>query len=336
MTSGQVASIVLSSRSDGLPVDLGRDAVGGEHHGRAGRHLVELLDEDRAPRLEVGDDVLVVDDLLADVDRGAVEVERLLHGHDRAVDACAVAAGRGEQHGALGLVGAQDGRGAQVGRHGPESRDRRGRSRVGDVRSVTSPARRRLAAVPSLRDTTAEAPAPVRAVSNALSQWIGQLGAVWVEGQVTQFTRRPGLGTVFLTLRDPVAEVSVQVTCARTLFDSLNPPLVEGASVVVHARPTLLRRQRQPVAGRLRRPDGRPRRAARPARAPPPAAGRRGALRPGPQAPAALPAGLRRPGDRARLGRRARRARATRGAAGRRCGSRRRTPPCRASAPRSR
>ncbi len=92
--------------------------------------------------------------------------------------------------------------------------------------------------MPSLRDTTAEAPAPVRAVSNALSQWIGQLGILWVEGQVTQFTRRPGLGTVFLTLRDPVAEVSVQVTCARTLFDSLNPPLVEGASIVIRARPT--------------------------------------------------------------------------------------------------
>jgi exodeoxyribonuclease VII large subunit len=92
--------------------------------------------------------------------------------------------------------------------------------------------------VPSLRDTTAEAPAPVRAVSNALSQWISQLGAIWVEGQVTQFTRRPGLGTVFLTLRDPVAEVSVAVTCARTLFDSLNPPVVEGASIVIRARPT--------------------------------------------------------------------------------------------------
>lgn len=92
--------------------------------------------------------------------------------------------------------------------------------------------------MPSLRDATAESPAPVRAVANALSQWIGQLGAVWVEGQVTQFTRRPGLATVFLTLRDPVAQVSVQVTCSRTLFDSLNPPLVEGASIVCHSRPS--------------------------------------------------------------------------------------------------
>jgi exodeoxyribonuclease VII large subunit len=43
---------------------------------------------------------------------------------------------------------------------------------------------------------------------------------------------------VFLTLRDSVADISVPVTCPRTLFDSLNPPLVEGASVVVHAKPS--------------------------------------------------------------------------------------------------
>ena len=86
----------------GLAVHLGRDAVGGEHHGRAVGHLVELLDEDRAARLEVGDDVLVVHDLLADVDGCAVQVERLLDGDHRAVDAGAVAARRGEQHGLLG------------------------------------------------------------------------------------------------------------------------------------------------------------------------------------------------------------------------------------------
>ncbi len=41
-----------------------------------------------------------------------------------------------------------------------------------------------------------------------------------------------------MTLRDTVADISVPLTCQRTLFDSLNPPLVEGASVVVHARPS--------------------------------------------------------------------------------------------------
>lgn len=92
--------------------------------------------------------------------------------------------------------------------------------------------------MPSLRDATPESPAPVRAVANAVSQWIDRLGAVWVEGQLAQVTRRPGMATVFMTLRDAVADLSVTVTCQRSLFDSLNPPLVEGASVVVHAKPT--------------------------------------------------------------------------------------------------
>lgn len=92
--------------------------------------------------------------------------------------------------------------------------------------------------MPTLRDATQEAPAPVRAVANAVSQWIDQLGGVWVEGQLAQISRRPGINTVFMTLRDTVADISMPLTCQRTLFDSLNPPLVEGASVVVHARPS--------------------------------------------------------------------------------------------------
>jgi exodeoxyribonuclease VII large subunit len=86
-------------------------------------------------------------------------------------------------------------------------------------------------------ETSPTAPAPVRQIALAISQWIGRLGAVWVEGQMTQISRRPGVGTVFMTMRDSAADISVPVTCARTLFDSLNPPLVEGASVVIHAKP---------------------------------------------------------------------------------------------------
>jgi exodeoxyribonuclease VII large subunit len=91
--------------------------------------------------------------------------------------------------------------------------------------------------MPSLRDATAESPAPVRALALALTDWIGRLGTVWVEGQVTQVSRRPGLQTVFLTLRDTHADVSVPVTCPRSLVDSLDPPLVEGGSIVVLGRP---------------------------------------------------------------------------------------------------
>ncbi|MGZ4593200.1 MAG: exodeoxyribonuclease VII large subunit [Actinomycetes bacterium] len=87
-------------------------------------------------------------------------------------------------------------------------------------------------------ETTPEQPAPVRQIANLVAGWIDRLGAVWVEGQVAQLSRRQGMNTVFLTLRDAVADVSVSVTCSRMLFDSLNPPVVEGASVVVHAKPT--------------------------------------------------------------------------------------------------
>jgi len=82
---------------------------------------------------------------------------------------------------------------------------------------------------------SAEQPLPVRTVARSISDWVGRLGRVWVEGQVTQLSRRPG--TVFLTLRDPVADVSLSVTCSRQVVESVVPPLEEGARVVVHAKP---------------------------------------------------------------------------------------------------
>jgi exodeoxyribonuclease VII large subunit len=87
-------------------------------------------------------------------------------------------------------------------------------------------------------ETSPQAPAPVRQIANAISGWVDRLGAVWVEGQIAQVNRRPGINTVFMTLRDSVADISVPVTCSRVLFDGLDPPLVEGASVVMHAKPT--------------------------------------------------------------------------------------------------
>jgi len=87
-------------------------------------------------------------------------------------------------------------------------------------------------------ETSPEQPAPVRQIAQAITGWVDRLGAVWVEGQVAQLNRRPGLATVFLTLRDSIADISVPVTCARSLVDSMNPPLVEGASVLMHAKPS--------------------------------------------------------------------------------------------------
>lgn len=86
--------------------------------------------------------------------------------------------------------------------------------------------------------TSPEQPAPVRQIATLIAGYVDRLGAVWVEGQIAQVNRRPGMSTVFLTLRDAVADVSVPLTASRALIDSLHPPLVEGAQVVVHAKPS--------------------------------------------------------------------------------------------------
>jgi exodeoxyribonuclease VII large subunit len=87
-------------------------------------------------------------------------------------------------------------------------------------------------------ETSPEHPAPVRQINQAIGSWIDRLGAVWVEGQVTQISRRGGMNTVFLTLRDKLADISVQVTTPRGVVDALPTPLVEGAQVVCHAKPS--------------------------------------------------------------------------------------------------
>ena len=86
-------------------------------------------------------------------------------------------------------------------------------------------------------ESSAEAPIPVRTVANAISQWVGRLGRVWVDGQLTEITRRPGTNTVFFVLRDPAADISLRVTAARQLVDGLASQLVEGSRVVVWAKP---------------------------------------------------------------------------------------------------
>jgi exodeoxyribonuclease VII large subunit len=86
-------------------------------------------------------------------------------------------------------------------------------------------------------NTSADTPLPVGEVSRLIGGWIDRLGAVWVEGQITQLSRRPGAGVVFLTLRDPSHDISINVTCYRQVFDAVADVVSEGARVVVHAKP---------------------------------------------------------------------------------------------------
>ncbi|PZF82434.1 exodeoxyribonuclease VII large subunit, partial [Micromonospora endophytica] len=85
--------------------------------------------------------------------------------------------------------------------------------------------------------SSSEEPWPVRVVSQKIGAWVARLGWVWIDGQVAQISRRPGASTVFLTLRDPSADLSLTVTTNRDVLDSGAPELREGARVVLHAKP---------------------------------------------------------------------------------------------------
>ena len=83
--------------------------------------------------------------------------------------------------------------------------------------------------------TSAESPVPVRTVLQLVGGWVSRLGRIWVDGEIAECARRGG--TVFLTLRDPAAAVSVRLVCTRAIFEATNPPPGEGARVVVYAKP---------------------------------------------------------------------------------------------------
>ena len=203
-------------------------------------------------RSSVCDDVLVVHDLLAHVDRRPVQLQGLLDGDDGPVDPGAVAAGRGEQHPPAAAAGAAPRRGRSVAGTAPGaavlwsavgSRCHRrwragppavgaGRADVHRRRCVTGPVLRsdgrrvpprRVASVstpradlpPTAGQTSAEQPWPVRLLTAKIAEYLAKAPAVWVEGQVVQLTRRPGQATCFLTLRDTDVDLSFSVTVAR-------------------------------------------------------------------------------------------------------------------------
>ena len=80
-----------------------------------------------------------------------------------------------------------------------------------------------------------EAPQPLRAVVGAVADWVGRLGAIWVDAQVIEIKRRAG-ATQFLTFRDRAAEVSAAITCSALVLDSAGP-IPEGSRVTALVKP---------------------------------------------------------------------------------------------------
>ena len=85
--------------------------------------------------------------------------------------------------------------------------------------------------------TSADNPFPVRAVAIRVKGWIDRLGSIWVEGQLTQINARNTSNTVFMVLRDPSADMSMNVTCSRDLMLRAPVKLTEGTQVVVRGKP---------------------------------------------------------------------------------------------------
>ena len=84
-------------------------------------------------------------------------------------------------------------------------------------------------------ETSAEKPVPVRVVSEAISDYINRLGQIWVEGEIAQLNDRAGSGMVYMRLRDPSVDMYLEVTCPRSVFNTI-APIPENARIVINSK----------------------------------------------------------------------------------------------------
>ncbi|SOC57781.1 exodeoxyribonuclease VII large subunit [Ornithinimicrobium cerasi] len=96
---------------------------------------------------------------------------------------------------------------------------------------------------PTARDTTASSPWPLRTLSMKISDYVDRMSPLWVEGQIVELTRRPGMSRAFLTLRDTDVDMSLSVSIPTGALDAMPSPPGTGARVVVHAKPTFWTRR---------------------------------------------------------------------------------------------
>jgi exodeoxyribonuclease VII large subunit len=93
-------------------------------------------------------------------------------------------------------------------------------------------------AMPVDQENSPANPLPVRAVATRIAGWIDKLGIVWIEGQLAQITMRPDSKTVFMVLRDPAANMSLNVTCTREILMKASGELTEGSQIIACGKPT--------------------------------------------------------------------------------------------------
>lgn len=90
-------------------------------------------------------------------------------------------------------------------------------------------------------ETSAERPWPVRVLSAKILRYIDRMPPVWVEGQVVQLSRRPGMS--FLTLRDTSTDMSLPVSAHSRVLQAADTEVTDGSHVVLHAKPSFYPRR---------------------------------------------------------------------------------------------
>jgi exodeoxyribonuclease VII large subunit len=74
----------------------------------------------------------------------------------------------------------------------------------------------------------------VHQLSSLISDWIGRLGTVWIEGQLAEVNPRRGI--TYLSLRDTDRDVSISLHAPSAIIDSLEPALIQGSRVVAEVK----------------------------------------------------------------------------------------------------
>ena len=83
-------------------------------------------------------------------------------------------------------------------------------------------------------ETSNESPAPVRAVTEAIKEYLDRLGPIWIEGEIAELNERSG-GMAFMRLRDSSVDMSLSVMCHKSVLASV-APLPANARVVLYAK----------------------------------------------------------------------------------------------------
>jgi exodeoxyribonuclease VII large subunit len=84
-------------------------------------------------------------------------------------------------------------------------------------------------------ENSVDEPLPVRVISEAIGDYLSKLGPVWIEGELSEVSVRPGAAMVFMRLRDTSADMSLSIMCHKSVITA-TAPLPPNARVVMYAK----------------------------------------------------------------------------------------------------